>query len=364
MSKKALRNFVAFAILLTLTVILLGAWTRLEDAGLGCPDWPGCYGHYTVPQDSEYIAKAEVEYNQKFEAEKAWPEMIHRYFASTLGLVVLIIFVGALIGRKKDSSIPIVLPSILLPLVIFQGLLGMWTVTLKVHPFIVMSHLMGGFTTISLLFLYYLQLRPKIVSLSQVVAKKFKGFALIGLVLVAVQIALGGWTASNYAATICTDLPVCNSGWTKNVDFKEGFDLWQKGFEFDEFKIHEDEKKLADLNKAQGKAFINYEGGVLSSEGKVAIHVTHRFGAYLVFIIVGILAILLMREKDSVLLRQFGRAIAFVLLLQMALGISNIVFSLPLLVAVAHNGGGVLLLLTMIATNYVVNWQFRLKGAQ
>lgn len=364
MTRKALRNLVAFAILLTLTVILLGAWTRLEDAGLGCPDWPGCYGHFTVPQDAEYIKKAEVEYNQVFDAEKAWPEMIHRHFAKAIGFVILLIFIGALLRRKKDPNLPIVLPCILLPLVIFQGLLGMWTVTLKVHPFIVMSHLMGGFTTISLLFLYYLQLRPKIVSVSQVVAKKFKTLAMAGLVLVVFQIALGGWTASNYAATICTELPFCNSGWTNNADFKEGFDLWQKGFEFDEFKIHEEEKFNADINKAQGKPFINYEGGVLSAKGKVAIHVTHRLGAYIVFLVIGLLAILLMREKDSVLLRQFGRALAFVLLLQMALGISNIVFSLPLLVAVAHNGGGVLLLLTMIATNYVVNWQFRLKGAQ
>ncbi len=365
MSRKTLRNLVAFAIFLTLTVILLGAWTRLEDAGLGCPDWPGCYGHFTVPQDAEYIAKAEIEYNQKFEVEKAWPEMIHRHFAKAIGLVILIIFIGTLMGRKKDSSLPIVLPCILLPLVIFQGLLGMWTVTLKVHPFIVMSHLMGGFTTISLLFLYYLQLRPKIVSVSQVVAKKFKKLATVGLVLVVIQIALGGWTASNYAATICTELPVCNSGWTKNVDFKEGFDLWQKGFEFDEFKLNELEKLQVGPRKPQeGKPFINYEGGALSSKGKVAIHVTHRFGAYIVFIVIGLLAILLMREKDSVLLRQFGRVLLGVLLLQMLLGISNIVFSLPLYVAVGHNGGGALLLLTVIAINYVVNWQFKLKGNQ
>lgn len=364
MSKKAIRNLVTFAILLALTVILLGAWTRLKDAGLGCPDWPGCYGHYTVPQDAAHIAQVEQEFGEKVVAEKAWPEMIHRYFASTLGFVVMLIFFGALWGRKKDSSIPIVLPCILLPLVIFQGLLGMWTVTLKVHPFIVMSHLLGGFTTISLLFVYYLQLRPKIVSLSQVVAKKFKGLAMTGLVLVALQIALGGWTASNYAATICSELPFCNSGWTQNVDFKEGFDLWQKGFEFDEFKANEDEKQLSDLNKAQGKPFKNYEGGVLSHQAKVAIHVTHRFGAYIVFLLIGLLALLLMREKDSVLLRQFGRAIALVLILQMLLGISNIVFGLPLYVAVAHNGGGVLLLLTMIATNYLVNWQFKSKGGQ
>ncbi len=362
MSKKTLRNLVALAILLALTVILLGAWTRLKDAGLGCPDWPGCYGHFTVPQDAEYIAKAEIEYNQIFEAEKAWPEMIHRHFAKGIGLVIILIFVGAFLGRKKDPSIPVVLPCILLPLVIFQGLLGMWTVTLKVHPFIVMSHLLGGFTVLSLLFLYYLQLRPKIVSLSQVVAKKFKNLALAGLVLVAMQIALGGWTAANYAATVCKDLPVCNSGWTQHVNFKAGFDLWQKGFEFDEFKAHEQEKFVADLNKSQGKPFKNYEGGVLSHEAKVAIHVTHRIGAYIIFAVIGLLAIVLMREKDSILLRQFGRAIAFMLLLQMALGISNVVFGLPLYVAVAHNGGGALLLLTMIATNYLVNWQFKLKG--
>ncbi|WP_251358835.1 heme A synthase [Kangiella sp. TOML190] len=362
MSKKALRNLTFIAILLALTVILLGAWTRLEDAGLGCPDWPGCYGHFTVPQDAEYIAKAEIEYGKKFEAEKAWPEMIHRHFAKGIGLVIVIMFIGAWLGRKKDPTVPVVLPTTLLPLVILQGLLGMWTVTLKVHPFIVMLHLLGGFTTLSLLFLYYLQLRPKIVSLSQVVAKKFKALAFAGLILVIGQIALGGWTASNYAATVCAELPFCNSGWTQNVDFKGGFDLWQKGFEFDEFQTLEEEKQQADLNKAQGKPFKDYEGGILSHQAKVAIHVTHRFGAYLVFVVIGLLAVWLMREKDSILLRRFGRALGVILLAQMMLGVSNVIFGLPLYVAVAHNGGGAILLLAMIATNYLVNWQFKGKG--
>lgn len=361
MQKRTLRRLAIFGCFLALCVILLGAWTRLSDAGLGCPDWPGCYGHYTVPDDVEYINAAELEYNQKFEAAKAWPEMIHRYFASTIGLVIIVLFVGALLGRRKDSSIPILLPSILLPLVIFQGLLGMWTVTLKVHPFIVMAHLLGGFSVLTLLFLYVLQLRPKIVSLSEVVAKKFKKFALAGLVLVIVQIALGGWTASNYAATACTELPFCNTGWTDNADFAGAFDPWQKGFEFDEFKLHELEKMQADLAHARGETFINYEGGVLAHDAKVAIHVTHRIGAYVVFVLIGLLAILLMRERDSVLLRHLGRALTVVLLAQMLLGISNVVFGLPLYVAVAHNGGGAILLLTMIAVNFVVNWQFRGK---
>ncbi|NVK22872.1 MAG: COX15/CtaA family protein [Kangiellaceae bacterium] len=361
MQKRTLRRLTIFACLLALCVILLGAWTRLSDAGLGCPDWPGCYGHYTVPADADYIAQAEVEYNQYFEAEKAWPEMIHRYFASGIGLVIVILFIGAWLGRRKDPSIPVLLPSILLPLVILQGLLGMWTVTLKVHPFIVMLHLLGGFSILSLLFLYVLQLRPKIVSLSQVVAKKFKLLALVGLIVVIGQIALGGWTASNYAAISCTQLPFCNSGWTENVDFKGGFDLWQKGFEFDEFKVHEQEKFEADLAKARGETFINYEGGVLTHAEKVAIHVSHRIGAYIVFIVIGLLAILLIRERDSVLLRHFGRALALVLVAQMLLGISNIVFALPLYVAVAHNGGGAILLLTMLAVNFVVSWQFRGK---
>lgn len=359
MSTRLLRRLTVFSILLALVVILLGAWTRLSDAGLGCPDWPGCYGHYTVPQDAEHIAQIEQEFGQKVEQDKAWPEMIHRYFASTLGLAVVILFIGAWLGRKKDGAMPVTLPSILLPLVIFQGLLGMWTVTLKVHPFIVMSHLIGGFTTLSLLFLYFLQLRPKIVSLSQVVAKKYKKLASIGLIAVVLQIALGGWTASNYAATACTELPFCNEGWQENVDFSGGFDLWQKGFEFDEFQTNEQQKQASEAAKDQGEPFINYEGGVLAHQQKVAIHVTHRIGAYLVFLIIGILAVMLLREKDSVLLRHFGRALVVILLLQMGLGISNVVFGLPLYVAVAHNGGGAILLLAMIATNFVVNWQFR-----
>ncbi|AUD79730.1 heme A synthase [Kangiella profundi] len=359
MQKKTLRKFAIFASILALCVILLGAWTRLSDAGLGCPDWPGCYGHFTVPQDADYIKQAEVEYNQVFEADKAWPEMIHRHFAKAIGLVIIILFVGAWRGRRKDPSIPVLLPSILLPLVIFQGLLGMWTVTLKVHPFVVMLHLLGGFSILSLLFLYILQLRPKIVSLSQVVAKKFKKLAMVSFVLVILQIALGGWTAANYAATACTELPFCNDGWTQNVDFKGGYDLWQKGFEFDEFKALEQEKFEADLAKAQGEPFINYEGGVLSHEQKVAIHVSHRIGAYIVFLVVGLLAFLMIREKDSVLIRHFGRALALVLIGQMLLGFSNIIFALPLYVAVAHNGGGVILLLTLIAVNFLVNWQFR-----
>lgn len=362
MQKRMLRRLAIFGCFLALCVILLGAWTRLSDAGLGCPDWPGCYGHYTVPSDAQYINEAELEFNQKFEAEKAWPEMIHRYFASTLGFIIVIMFIGALVGRRKDPTIPMMLPAILLPLVIFQGLLGMWTVTLKVHPFIVMLHLLGGFSVLSLLFLYVLQLRPKIVSLSQVVAKKFKSYALAGLVVVVLQIALGGWTASNYAATSCSELPFCNDGWTQNVDFAGGFDLWQKGFDFDEFKLHELEKMEADLAHARGETFINYEGGVLDHEAKIAIHVTHRIGAYLVFLIIGLLAVLLIRERDSVLLRHLGRAVALVLLAQMLLGISNIVFGLPLFVAVAHNGGGALLLLTLITVNFVVNWQFRGKN--
>lgn len=362
MQKRTLRRLAVFGCFLALCVILLGAWTRLSDAGLGCPDWPGCYGHYTVPSDVEFINAAELKYNQKFEADKAWPEMIHRYFASGIGLLIVILFIGALVGRRKDPSIPILLPCILLPLVIFQGLLGMWTVTLKVHPFIVMAHLLGGFSILTLLFLYVLQLRPKIVSLSQVVAKKFKTLAMAGLVLVVIQIALGGWTASNYAATACTELPFCNSGWTENADFVGAFDLWQKGFEFDEFKLHELEKMEADLAHARGEAFINYEGGVLEHDEKVAIHVTHRIGAYIVFLVIGLLSILLIRERDSVLLRHIGRAVMLILIGQMLLGISNIVFGLPLYVAVAHNGGGALLLLALIMVNFVVNWQFRGKN--
>lgn len=333
MQKKTLRNLAAFGILLALVVILFDAWVRLE-------------------------------YIQEFGSDKFSVEIIERYAVGAIALIALIVFLGAWFGRKKDPSIPVLLPAIILPWVIVQGLLGIWTVTLKFHPFVVMLHIFGGFTVISLFFLYYLQLRPKIMSLSQVVAKKFRALAVVGLVAVLLQIALGGWLVSNYAATSCAELPVCDSGWTDNVDFKKGFDLWQKGVDFEAFKINEENKYSTDLNQVMNQAVTHYKGGILPHEAKVAIHVTHRIGAYTVFVIVGLLAVLLLRERDSVLLRRCGFVLATVLTLQMLLGMLNIVFSLPLLIAIAHNGAVVMVLLTILATNFLVSWQFRQKSTR
>ena len=337
MQHKLIRNLAIIATLLTLVVVLLGAYTRLKDAGLGCPDWPGCYGFLSVPESQEEISQAEALYpHAPVETHKAWPEMVHRYFAGSLGLVIFALALLAWRERYRNSRFPVVLPTVLLGLIVFQALLGMWTVTLNLFPLVVMGHLLGGFATLSLLFLLVLKLKPKMVSHSRVVASKYKGLAFLALVVLIVQIALGGWTSSNYAALICTDLPICEPGWLSRLDFVEGFKPWGHGVD-------------------------SYQYGVLDANAMTAIHVSHRFGAIVSLLVIGLLVWRLIRERDSVILRAVGRVIGVILLLQLALGVSNVIFLLPLPIAVAHNGGAALLLLSLVAVNYLVNWQFRGK---
>ncbi len=332
---KTYRTLLLATIAMTFALIVLGAYVRLSDAGLGCPDWPGCYGFLSVPEEAHEIEQAEALFpHAPVETHKAWPEMVHRYFAGALGLVIFALALLAWRERYRNSRFPVVLPTFLLGLVIFQALLGMWTVTLNLFPLVVMGHLLGGFATLSLLFLLVLKLKPKMVSHSRVVARKYKGLALLALIVLIVQIALGGWTSANYAALVCTDLPICEPGWLGRLDFVEGFKPWGHGVE-------------------------TYQYGVLNAEAMTAIHVSHRIGALVSLLVIGWLVGRLIRERDSVILRAVGRVIGVILLLQLALGVSNVVFLLPLPVAVAHNGVAALLLLGLVAVNYLVNWQFR-----
>lgn len=313
----------AVATVLALVVVLLGAYTRLTHAGLGCPDWPGCYGFIGVPQTDAQLAHAERHFPEApVEAQKGWNEMVHRYFAGTLGLAILGLAVHAVVRRGRDGQ-PLRLPLVLLGVVITQAAFGMWTVTLKLWPQVVTAHLLGGFTTLALLFLLSLRLSGALPALG--LPAGLRRLAAAALALVIGQIALGGWVSSNYAAVACVDLPTCHGQWWPAMDFANGFHLTQH-------------------------IGPNYLGGQLDSDARTAIHMTHRLGALVVTLTLLALA---WRLRGEGLGRLAGLLLA-VLALQVGLGISNVLFHLPLPVAVAHNGGGALLLLTLVLVNYRV----------
>ena len=304
---------------LALAVVMLGAWVRLTDAGLGCPDWPGCYGRLVVPHPATTAEELGSEYTRPLEAGKAWREMIHRYLASTLGLICVAL--AAIAWRnRRDPSQPWRAPLALVALVIFQGLLGMWTVTLLLKPIVVVGHLLGGFATLALL-----------VSLGRWRTARFPqptaALRLLGVAAAAalvLQISLGGWTSANYAALACPDFPTCQTQWWPAIaDFEEGFVLW----------------------RGLG---VDYEGGVLDHPARVAVHFAHRLGAALAAVLIALLGWRTFREPAT---RADGAAVLAVLLLQLCLGVSIVWFGVPLAVAVLHNGVAALLLLAVINAN-------------
>lgn len=317
------------ALALAFVVVVLGAYVRLSDAGLGCPDWPGCYGHLDVPDQLEQITAANAIYpHRPVEPDKAWKEMIHRYFAGTLGLSILALAVLAWRWRREPGQ-PVSLPLALLGVVVFQALLGMWTVTWQLKPVVVMAHLLGGLTTLSLL--AWLVLRQGHYGISDPLTvgdRALRGFAVLGLLLLVGQIALGGWTSANYAALACPDFPTCQAHWWPPLDFREAFTLW----------------------RGLG---ISYEGGVLGNDARVTIHVMHRLGALAVLLYLGWLVWRLLAPSRSRNLRMVGLAIAVLLCIQLSLGVANVLMQLPLPVAVAHNGGAALLLLALVTLNHL-----------
>ncbi len=331
-SQRWLRRFCILAVLLAAGVITLGAWTRLSDAGLGCPDWPGCYGHLDVRKAIEHVANTnETTPGTLREAHKTVPEMVHRYFASTLGLVIIIIAALSFVNRKREKQ-PLKLPLFLVALVIFQGILGMWTVTMGLQPTIVMLHLLGGFTTFTLLVLLTARVFRWPSFLNDCDVLTLKPLASITLAAVILQIALGGWTASNYAAVACTDLPVCEEGWQERLNFEKAFIFWG----------HEHDKP-------------DYEYGVLDNEARTTIHVMHRFGALVVTLLALLLVGKILLRARSVFFRNFALVIAGLLTLQIGLGLSNVIFAVPLDVAVAHNFVAVLLLASLVLFIRAIN---------
>lgn len=312
---------------LCLVVVVLGAYVRLSDAGLGCPDWPGCYGHLILPADEAVRDSAQMGWPERpLEAGKAWREMIHRYAATGLGLVIVLASLLAWLNRR-DPRQPVVLPVILLGVVIFQGLLGMWTVTLLLKPLIVMGHLLGGLTTLSLLVWLLLDSR-RVGAAATPPVRQIPWLAVSGLVILILQIALGGWTSSNYAALACPDIPTCQGQWwPEDSNFAEGFVLW----------------------RGLG---INYEFGVLDAPSRVAIHFAHRLGAVATFVALLLISLHFRARGVTAALRQAATLVLGAVTLQVLIGVGIVWFGLPLPLATAHNGVAALLLLAMVNLNH------------
>ena len=365
---RVLRGLSALAAVFAFGLVMFGAFVRLSNAGLSCPDWPTCYGQVTWPEHAHEIAKADAAYPQRpFETHKAWREQVHRFLAGTLGVLVLVlalfacwrsraarlaVIAGAAFaaagvslyirGEHRWSSL-LAICAIALPLlaairlhrpgawrisvlalavIIFQAMLGMWTVTLLLKPVVVMGHLLGGISTFALL--AYAALRFAGVGAPDDRLRDLRRWVTAGIVLLFCQIALGGWTSANYAALACGygpgSFPQCLGQWAPATDFHQGFVLWRG-------------------------IGVNYEGGVLDMAARSAIQIVHRLGALVVFCYLGWLSLRLAGRG----LRRFGLALAIALVSQVLLGISNVYFGLPLPVATAHNGVAALLLFTLLA---------------
>ncbi len=319
-----LQRISTLALFLALVVIVLGAWVRLSDAGLGCPDWPGCYGHLTWPTQADEIAAAEQNYPERpVETDKAWKEVIHRYFAGTLGLLVFVIAWLHWLARRQSNTLPLAPALILVPLIILQALFGMWTVTLKLLPWVVTTHLLGGMLTFALLFWINRNIRyaqQPVINENAANYQRPRFWVIASLVILTAQIFLGGWTSSNYAALACLDFPTCQQQWWPQTDFSEAFTLWRE-------------------------IGVDYEGGVLDQAARNAIHITHRIGALIALLVIGITAGRLISNTGT---RSQGVVIALLLGIQIILGIQNVLLKLPLINAVAHNGVAALLLIALV----------------
>jgi len=352
------------AVALAACVIVFGAFVRLSNAGLSCPDWPTCYGKAAWPTHADQVVDHAATAIRAVDPSKAWREQFHRMIAGTLGVLVLALallatrkrprgwlhVIGAaaavalaiplymrgmhvaastlaiageallLVGALRWSNTDLARTSTLtLAVIIFQALLGMWTVTWLLKPIVVMGHLLGGLLTFSLL--VWMAWRATDIPLRIAGADKLRRLLVIGLVLLGLQIALGGWTSANYAALACgAEFPKCAGQWWPAHDFREGFVLWRG-------------------------IGVDYEGGILDNEARIAIQLAHRVMAVLVFGHLLGVAIRLLRNPG---LRGWGALLGLLLIAQVGLGIANVVQSLPLHVAVLHNAGATALLFVLV----------------
>jgi cytochrome c oxidase assembly protein subunit 15 len=318
--KSGLHRLALIASVVAFVVIVLGAFVRLSDAGLGCPDWPGCYGQLSWPAEPGEVRQANQAFPERpVESAKAWKEMVHRYLAGILVILVLAVNFLAWKPRYRQTRVRL-LCGLLLALILFQAALGMWTVTLKLLPVVVMGHLVGGLATFSLLLWLTFRSGAGDRPAAANGIRRLTPLILLGLAVLVMQLALGGWTSANYSALACPDFPACHGKIWPDANFSDGFILWRE-------------------------VGVDYEGGVLDLQSRVAIHMAHRIGALFTLIILGILAIRLMSTQQT---QRAGVVLGALLLTQVTLGILNVLLHLPLVNAVAHNGAGALLLATMI----------------
>jgi cytochrome c oxidase assembly protein subunit 15 len=310
-----IRAFAITACSLCLIVVVLGAYVRLSDAGLGCPDWPGCYGHFS-PIGAEHSGQA-------MDAGKAWREMLHRYAAGTLGLLIVCLAAMTLAWRRERIA-PLRLTLALPAIVIIQGLFGMLTVTWRLKPLIVTLHLLFGLSTLSLLWWLVLELARRRggywshgAGLQGGRLAVIRALALLALLALAAQIALGGWTSSNYAALACPDLPTCRGSWWPRADFRSGYRLWRD----------------------------------IEAQGLVAIHLLHRLGAMVASVVLATAAIAALAARAQGLARRAALLVLALLCLQLTIGMTMVLRGFPLWLATAHNAGAALLLLATLALN-------------
>ncbi len=316
--KKYLPWLVFIASCLAFFIIMLGAYTRLTDAGLGCPDWPGCYGHLNVA-----VTKTLSKTNGSIEFVKALTEMVHRYFAGTLGLIIVFLAGYAMRAHFRQESFPLFIPLLLLGLVCFQAALGMWTVTLKLLPVVVMSHLLGGLSLLCTLWWLFLSLSSQ---RSTPVLRQHKHWVLLGLAICVMQVALGGWVSSNYAGISCVGFPFCNGQLIPALDFSHAFNLFTP-------------------------IGHNYQGGALDIVSRMTIQFVHRLGAILTATYVLSLSVYLY-SRGQIATKKMALASMVIVCGQFMLGVINVVYMLPLKAAVLHNGVAALLLLSLLTLTY------------
>ncbi|MDB2679453.1 COX15/CtaA family protein [Methylophilaceae bacterium] len=317
------KNLVLGSTILALCVVVFGAYVRLTDAGLGCPDWPGCYGTLTVPESVAAIEEAQANYpNSIIDKGKAWIEMIHRYIAAILGLMILSL---AFLAYKNKNDIN-VRPSLvygLLGLVIAQGMLGMWTVTELLMPIIVSLHLLGGMTTLGLLTYithrHWGSVSDTLITLKPISQKLIR----FSLVILFIQIFLGGWTSTNYAALACTDFPTCHGELIPPMDFSNGFTLWRE-------------------------LGMTAQGDALTLQALQAIQWIHRIGAF-IFVSYFLYIIYLMSKFKSCNL--YRNLLVIVISFQFIIGVLNLLLHLPLALATMHNLGAALLVIITVIIN-------------
>ena len=323
------KKLILSASILTLCVVVFGAFVRLSDAGLGCPDWPGCFGTLTVPESEIAILNAQKSYPGSIvEVDKAWIEMIHRYLAGILGLMVLLISIFSY-KIRSELKVNLVLPFSILSLILFQSALGMWTVTELLKPVIVTAHLMGGMTTLALL-TYLTHRHIGAVSNTVIIKPEVRSFIQFGFVLLFIQIALGGWTSTNYAALACTDFPTCHGSFMPEMDFKNGFSIF---------------RELGMTQSGEG----------LSIKALQAIQWVHRVGALVLTIYFIYMAYLLNSYPPT---RFYKNLLLLVLFFQILIGIANLVLYLPLFLATLHNLGAALLVIILTIINSRITPQY------